>query len=216
VNPADRAAYVERYERRLAQHGRSPQALGWGRPGREPIRFAVMAEVIEAVGAESVLDVGCGFADLYDHLRERGWTGRYQGIDIVPGLLTEARRRTPGRSVEEADVASYRPGESGVFDVAVASGVFNARLEAQDNRQHIERSVGRMWELSRQAICVDFMSTHVDFQHPDAWHTDPAWALALARHHSRRFTLRHDYLPYEFALAVYHDDTPADSVFGAP
>ena len=34
-----------------------------------------------------------------------------------------------------------------------------------------------MFELCRQAICVDFMSKYVDFQSPEAWHTDPAWAM---------------------------------------
>jgi len=206
MDPADRAAYVERYERRLREHGRSPEALGWGKPGREHVRFEVMAEVIEEVGAESVLDVGCGFGDLHDFLRARGWAGRYRGIDIVPGLLKEAR----GLDVELADVSSYR-GEP--VDVAVASGVFNARLDGEDNREHITRSVTRMFELSRRAVCVDFMSTHVDFEHPDAWHTDPAWALALARSLSKRFRLRHDYMPFEFALAVYRDDEHPGNVF---
>ena len=211
MDRADRAAYVERYEQRLAEHGHSPATLGWGKPGREHVRFQVMADVVQEVGATSVLDVGCGFADLYDHLIQQGWVGRYSGIDIVPGLLAEARARHPTLDLQEADIAAYET--AGTFDVVVASGVFNARLRNEDNREHITRSVERMYTLCRRAICVDFMSTYVDFQNPDAWHTDPAWTLALGHGLSKRLRLRHDYMPFEFALIVYRDDEHPGNVF---
>ena len=63
-----------------------------------------------------------------------------------------------------------------------------------------------MHGLARIAVCVDFMSSHVDFQKPGAWHTDPGWALAEAHKLSRRVRLRHDYMPFEFALFIYRDD----------
>ena len=211
MDRADRAAYVERYEQRLREHGHSPATLGWGKPGREHVRFQVMADVVQEVGATSVLDVGCGFADLYDHLMQQGWVGRYCGIDIVPGLLAEARQRHPTLDLQEADIAAYEPADT--FDVVVASGVFNARLHNEDNREHIARSVERMHALARRAVCVDFMSTYVDFQSPDGWHTDPAWALALGHALSKRLRLRHDYMPFEFALIVYRDDEHPGNVF---
>ena len=208
---ADRADYVERYERRLREHGHSPETLGWGKLGREHVRFQVMTDVVQEVGAASVLDVGCGFADLFDHLVAQGWNGEYSGIDIVPGLLAEARERHPSLDLQEADVASYE--SAGTFDVVVASGVFNARLRSGDNRAHITRSVERMYELASRAVCIDFLSTYVDFQQPDGWHTDPAWALELGRGLSKRLRLRHDYMPFEFALIVYRDDEHPGHVF---
>jgi trans-aconitate methyltransferase len=213
MQTADRAAYVTRYTDRLREHGHSPATLGWGNGGREHLRFAVMADTIQAAGARSLLDVGCGFADLHDFLRERGWTGTYQGIDVVPALLEEARRRNPDLALEEADLAEYHAAESGAFDVVVASGVFNAKLIAEDNGEHIRRSMARMFELSRLAVCVDFMTTNVDFQHPGAWHTDPAWAVELAASLSRRFLLRQDYLPFEYAVVVYRDDGHEGNLF---
>jgi SAM-dependent methyltransferase len=211
MDQLDRAEYVERYERRLSEHGHSPEALGWGKLGREHVRFGVMADVLREVGATSVLDVGCGFADLYDHLVEHGWVGEYCGVDIVPGLLAEARRRHPSLDLQEADIRTYEPARD--FDVVVASGVFNAQLKSGDNRKHITSSLERMFALSRRAICVDFLSTYVDFQRPEAWHTEPAWALELGRGLSKRLRLRHDYMPFEFALVVYRDDEHPGHVF---
>jgi SAM-dependent methyltransferase len=212
MNRLDKASYVDRYERRLREHGHSPEALGWGKLGREHVRFQVMADVVREARATSVLDVGCGFADLFDHLVQQGWEGEYSGLDIVPGLLAEARRRHPSLELHEADIRAYTPERRG-FDVVVASGVFNARLKGEDNREHITQSVKQMYALCRRAICVDFMSTYVDFQRPEAWHTDPAWALALGRSLSKRLRLRLDYMPFEFALIVYRDDEHPGNVF---
>ena len=50
------------------------------------------------------------------------------------------------------------------------------------------------------------MSTRVDFQRPEAWHTDPAWLLQQAMGLTRRVVLRHDYMPYEFCAHLYKRD----------
>lgn len=214
MNEADQRAYVERYEERLRRHGHSPLTLGWGdHPGREAVRFGVIAAVLDEVGGGSLLDVGCGFADLHDFLRDRGWHGTYAGIDLVPGLLEVARERHPGLDLRLGDLAELDATSGPAFDVVAASGVFNARLSGEDNLAHIEAGVQRMFALARRAVVVDFMSTYVDFQHPDAWHTDPAWALALGRRLSKRVLLRHDYMPFEFALVVLRDDEHPGNVF---
>lgn len=215
MQPRDRKAYVERYEDRLRQFGHSPESLGWGKTGRQEFRFAVLGALAIANPASSVLDVGCGFADLYDYLRSRGWTGRYVGVDLVPGLIEAARRRHADLDLRTADIDELR-GSSERFDYVIASGIFNARLSSEPNEAHIERSLAQMFALCTGALCVDFMSAYVDFKHETAWHTDPAWAIDVARRLSRRFSLRHDYMPYEFALCIHRDASiSARNVFAA-
>jgi SAM-dependent methyltransferase len=206
MKESDRRDCIERYEGRLREHGYSPEALGWGKHGRQEIRFGVLAAQALAAPGCSVLDVGCGFADLHGFLVERGWRGRYTGIDIVPGLLDVARERHPGLDLRALDITGSEP-LPGPHDFAIASGIFNARLASGGNMEQIEKALERMSEYARVAVCVDFLSTHVDFEKPDAWHTDPAWALGAAARLSRRLALRHDYMPYEFALFIYRDDS---------
>jgi SAM-dependent methyltransferase len=209
----DRQEYVRRYEARLAEHGCSPQALGWGKHGRQEVRFGVLAEHALREPSSSVLDVGCGFADLYDYLRQRGWGGEYTGIDIVPGVLAVARERHPGLDLRLQAVTD--PG-LGTYDFVLASGVFNARLTAGDNSEHIERCLAAMCRHTRVLAGADFLTHDVAFQKPEAWHTDPAWAFQLSRQFSRRAQLRHDYMPFEFALFIFADDAvSARNVFQA-
>lgn len=211
----DRRDYIDRYEKRLQQFGYSPETLGWGKNGRQELRFAVLADAALKVPACSVLDVGCGFCDLYDFLRARGWEGAYTGIDIVPGLLRIARERHPGLDIREADI-TVPSFPADAFDFVIASGVLNAALPSGDNRTHIASTLRAMLRAARVAAAVDFLSTFVDFQKPGAWHTDPAWAFATAREMTRRVQLRHDYMPYEFALFLFRDDTVSErNVFQA-
>ena len=206
MHKKDKMAFIKRYEGRLQQFGYSPKTLGWGKDGRQEVRFQALTEPIMADLTSSILDVGCGFADLYDYLRECGWKGDYCGLDIVPGLLQIARERHPHLELHCLDITrSALPLRT--FDYVLGSGVFNAKLKAENNLSHVERAVGNMVRLARKAVCIDFMSTYVDFQHPDGWHTDPVWAFTVAKKLSRRVMLKHDYMPFEFALIIYRDDS---------
>lgn len=144
--------------------------------------------------------------NLYQFLRERGWRGRYTGVDIVPDLLSVARVRHPEIELHQPGIVT-EGGNLKPHDFVIASGVFNARLKVGDNRMHICEASHRMHALSRIAVCVDFLSTFVDFEKPEAWHTDPDWVLAEARALTRRILLRLDYMPFEFALFLFRDDS---------
>jgi SAM-dependent methyltransferase len=201
----DRLDYVERYEKRLREYGYSPAALGWGVHGRQEVRFSVLADFALRMPDSSVLDVGCGFCDLYDFLGKHGWRGRYTGIDIVPGLLAVARQRHPEIDAQELDITD-ESGSLDQYDFVISSGTFNAALPSGTNENHVLQALQRMHQHCRYCTCIDFLSSYVDFQKPGAYHTDPGWALAAAKRLSRRILLRHDYMPYEFSLFVFNDD----------
>jgi SAM-dependent methyltransferase len=201
----DRLDFVQRYEKRLQEFGYSPATLGWGVNGRQEVRFPVLAEFALRLPDSSVLDVGCGFCDLYEFLKKGGWHGHYTGIDIVPGLLDVARQRHPNLDVRELDITD----EATVlddYDFVIASGTFNAALPSGSNDFNVETAMRSMYQHSRIATCIDFLSTYVDFQKPGAYHTDPSWAFSAAQKLTRRVFLRHDYMPYEFSIFLFRDD----------
>ena len=215
VRTADRLDYIRRYEKRLQEFGYSPATLGWGANGRQEVRFSVLADFVLRLPGASLLDVGCGFCDLYDFLVRHRWQGRYTGIDIVPGLLDVARQRHPGLDIREVDITSD-VASLDTYDFVISSGIFNAVLPSGNNLAHIEVALRMMYRCSRTCVCVDFLSSYVDFQKSGAYHTDPGWAFAAARKLTRRALLRHDYMPYEFALFLFRDDAVSErNVFRA-
>jgi SAM-dependent methyltransferase len=205
VKTEDRLDCIQRYEKRLQEFGYSPATLGWGVHGRQEVRFSVLAEPVLRVPESSVLDVGCGFCDLSEFLTQHGWRGRYTGVDIVPGLLDVARRRHPDLDIRELDITDESVALE-EYDFVISSGALNAALPSGSNETHTAEALRSMYQRSRYATCVDFLSSYVDFQKPGAYHTDPGWALAAAKQLTCRVLLRHDYMPYEFSMFLFRDE----------
>lgn len=200
----DRLDYIKRYEKRLSEFGYDPQTLGWGKEGKQEIRFGILGSLAMREPKSSVLDVGCGFADFYKFLRLHGWKGQYTGIDIVPGLLAEARKQHPDIRLLQADIGSDDFSIEN-HDYVIASGIMNATLPSGQTEQNIIRNLKQMFRIANKAVCVDFMTTHVDFQKPGAWHTSPAWILGIGYEMTPRVMLRNDYMPYEFSLFLFRN-----------
>ena len=203
MNEKDLQNYIRRYTEGMNQYGYGAEALGWGKNGRQDVRFYALCEDVLKDKHSSVLDVGCGFADLYRFLKLNGWDGAYTGIDIVPALVDKGKELSPEADIRNCDLDV----SIGNFDYVVASGIFNAKLIDCHNSDHIASMVNTMFQVARKAVLVDFLSTYVDFEKEEGWHTSPEWAYALGRSLSKRLALRSDYLPFEFALYVYKDDS---------
>lgn len=203
----DRQDCIDRYTARLQRHGVCPQALGWGVDGRQGIRFSVLSRLARNSVESSVLDVGCGFADLFFYLREQGWKGKYFGIDIVGDFLDIARARDSKLDLHNQDLLS---GISGKYDFVIASGIFNSKLRSGTNEKYIAACIEEMFRASKVAVSVDFLSAYCDIKKEELWYTDPAFALSLARQLTRRVELRMDYMPFEFSMTLYRDDTVSE------
>jgi SAM-dependent methyltransferase len=81
---------------------------------------ALRSYLLPRAGLESarrVLDVGCGTGALQGELRQRLST-LVHGVDIDPGMLTEARRNSPGSIFTLGD-AHNLPYEDGSFDLTL-------------------------------------------------------------------------------------------------
>jgi len=104
------------------------QAAGYlksiGHPS--PNSRRILADVLLGMGKTiSVLDLGCGNANLLEYLRHRGLTGAYTGVEFSEPLLEAARTAFAADQAAHfvrADVNDL-VGVSGSFDVAVYSHV---------------------------------------------------------------------------------------------
>jgi SAM-dependent methyltransferase len=124
--------------------GQSGQGGQIGQDGQKPNRAAETYDSFNAwapsddfylalvLGAEAVLDVGCGTGTLLHRARRDGHTGRLCGLDPDPAMLDRARRRTDIEWVL-SDAASARFDRE--FDLAVmASHAFQNFITDDDLR----------------------------------------------------------------------------------
>jgi ubiquinone/menaquinone biosynthesis C-methylase UbiE len=75
--------------------------------------------------ADRVLDVGCGTGALLHALSRRHPAARLSGVDPVPEMLAQARRRLPPEVALREGWAEQLPFDSGRFDVVVSCNVFH-------------------------------------------------------------------------------------------
>jgi SAM-dependent methyltransferase len=93
-------------------------------PGSKRLLVEVIREQLPR-SAVSVLDLGCGNAQLYEYFRERELDCDYTGVDVSEPLLSVARenhRDDPRAHFLSADVNTLA-GIEGRFDVAIYSHV---------------------------------------------------------------------------------------------
>jgi 2-polyprenyl-3-methyl-5-hydroxy-6-metoxy-1,4-benzoquinol methylase len=115
---------VARYYADKAQlHGPTARGVDWNSEEGHRLRFDQLLRLIENDGPFSLLDYGCGYGALVEHLDARGARYTYQGYDIAEPMLVLARSRHTRPSVSfTSDVAALEPA-----DYVVASGIFNVK-----------------------------------------------------------------------------------------
>ena len=148
-----------------------------------------------------MIDLGCGFGDLYKHLRNQPCNCNYVGIDINERLLAIAKKMNPEADFHCLDILEDSHCLSS--DWVIASGVFNARLRNEEHMKYVRTMMESMFEICKKGISVDFMTTNVDYMNINAFHLDPADAIKLGSELSQKLNLKMDYLKYEFNLQIY-------------
>jgi ubiquinone/menaquinone biosynthesis C-methylase UbiE len=209
LKPADREILHDYYDGKLKTYGHDTRSLGWI-PGARNVRFGALTSVGDLQNS-SVLDVGCGFGDLYGYLAGRGINVDYTGVDINPGFIGIARETYPDARFMVADFEEDDVGQG--FDWAFAAGIFTIKIS--DNRRFIKNTLKKMFRVCDRGLAADFLSPSSSGG-PDAyWQCPPEEALKFCRGLTRRVVLRADYMSSEFCIYLYKDDMADErNVFG--
>ncbi len=150
----DEAAVFRYHRQRIKECGvGSPGALGW-LPDGQLIRFEVLSQIGDLAHC-SVLDVGCGYADLHPFLQQRFAGVRYHGIEQMPELLKLARTRyghAPGVTLTTGDFLRAPLPPS---DYVLASGSLNYRHR---NPRFIYEAIEKLYADCRRGLGFNLLS----------------------------------------------------------
>jgi len=196
---------VERYySDKLAQYGAQPQGVDWNGPEGQTRRFEQLCKLLPAEGGFSVADVGCGYAALLDYL-----TGRFEGFDYVGLDISDAMIAAAAQLHPQAHNARYvvgtRPEQA--VDFAVASGIFNVKLKADQASWHayIVETLESMNGFTTRGFSFNCLTGYsdADRMRGDLYYADPCELFDLCkRRFARNVALLHDYDLYEFTIVV--------------
>jgi SAM-dependent methyltransferase len=161
------------------------------------MRFEVFVRG-HAPQGRSLLDVGCGTGDLFEHLQRHGIACEYTGIDISDAMIERARVRFPaGRFV----VGHSLDGLPSQFDYTVSIGIHN--IKVADAWELLSASMRRQFDMCRIAAHLSLLTDRYGgfASHIQAWKVEDVLALALSI--TPHVVLRTDYLPNDFSITLY-------------
>jgi len=202
MDPRDKDQIISRYRDRLRRYGEDIRALASGTYERQQIRFSVLSAVGDLDGT-SVLDLGCGFGDFYEHLISRNLEVDYYGYDICPELVEIASAKFPQARFEVRDIQV--DGIPRCFDYIVSSQTFNNRLVYEDNFELVKDVIRRCYEASDKAVAIDMLTSYVDFREDCLYYYSPEEMFNFCKTLTKRVALRHDYPLFEFTVYLYQD-----------
>lgn len=191
-------AYLEPYLRAADQHGAGFQSLLWASPKTQAVRFDALARAYDFSGA-SVLDVGCGRADLLDYFLQRDIRPNdYIGLEAVNDLARAAEAKNhPHCQIIRADfIADSRRMFVGA-DVVVFSGSLNTL-----GKQEFYLSLRRAFDACADSVAFNFLASPAlagkDYL---TWHR-PGDVLAFARSLHAEVSVFDDYLDGDCTLLM--------------
>lgn len=211
---------TEPYYAALRGHADPARRVGWrGRLG-QAARYEAAIAVIKT--GETVLDLGCGLADLSRYLTASGVTVNYHGVDSDPTMVAAARTRHPGVQIDVRDYA-YDPLPAADVVVAVGALVSGAALTERRVRLNAVRALARAafssarrvaaLVLLRQEVVQSRVSLAVDPALGGIAASEVAW---LARAVGATHVASRDVLATDRVIYLAKDAfTPPDADFAA-
>jgi SAM-dependent methyltransferase len=196
---------VERYyTAKVREHGATAQGVDWNSPESQELRFSQLLKVVDVSRPFSITDYGCGYGALVEYMREREYPFTYRGFDISQGMIDIARQAY-GHDPRCEFVA--RKEDLQPTDYAVASGIFNVRLEASDAEwlDYILKTVRDLDRLGTKGFAFNALTKYSDADRMRAnlYYADPLYLFDHCKvHHSKWVALLHDYGLYEFTIVV--------------
>jgi hypothetical protein len=191
-------AYLSPYRRAAQRHGDAFPALLWASPATQAARFDAIARSVTLDGL-SILDAGCGRADLLDFLHDRGvFPSHYLGIEAIDTLAFAAlRKRLPNATILHADFL-HQPQHLEVgADVIIFSGSLNTLSESD-----FYRILTHAFTAARRAVVFNFLSSpHLAAAEWLTWH-DAKQVLTFCRRLWPQSAILSDYLQGDSTIVM--------------
>ncbi|WEJ63496.1 class I SAM-dependent methyltransferase [Thiomicrorhabdus lithotrophica] len=158
-----------RHKASVERYGYQPQALYWSNRDIQEIRFQQLMGILPSSAdlkhqAWSLLDVGCGFADLVGFLQRHEYFPTYAGIDISPQVVLGAKSMNSGLDIQEGELADF-DFKVRDFDYVMLSGALNEVVEteiegtAQQQGEYAKSVIKTMYQICKKGVAFNLLDS---------------------------------------------------------
>ena len=178
------------YSEVVSRHGVSAQGVHWNSQKTQYRRFEVLVEMLAVDQNTSMVDVGCGFADLYLYLKEKKIKfDSYVGLEVMASMVTEARKRVPCE-IRVFDVLSDTLPKA---DYYVCSGAMNILT-----RDETYTFIRRCLDASKKAFVFNLLEGEDDSLVYNYFR--PKEIEAFVKELGVSYKMKQGYLPRDFTV----------------
>lgn len=196
----------------LVSNSSQPELLGWESKYTQTERFRIILEEAQThfalVSTDTLIDIGCGYADLYQYMLENNIYARYTGVDISDGFLTKAQSKYPELRFMRHNILDLKSKGIGSYDIVCMSGVLNLNLESRTKVKDANfiillNVLEKLVAMSKKGVVCNFLSDNSSSQDSLFNYYNPRVLIKrLSKHGYKVLGLREKYLPNDFTLTI--------------
>ncbi len=145
---------------------------------------------------DSVLDVGCGFADFKSWIEAQGKVVDFTGIDLSPDLIRVAEQQHPDARLLCGELFDFAF-QAASFDWVILSGALNEQLH--DDGVYARKMIASMFVLCAKGLAFNLLDARKIKAH-DLQSLEPQLMVEYCQGLNDKVILRDDYLPNDFTI----------------
>jgi len=180
------------YSEVVQRHGVSAQGVHWNSQETQYRRFEILLEMLALDESTSIVDVGCGFADLYLYMQAKKMRfGTYIGLEVMKSMVDEASQRVTCE-IRVSDVLCDTLPEA---DYYVCSGAMNILT-----REETYLFIRRCLSASKKAFVFNLLEGEDDSMVYNYFR--PKEIEAFAKEWGVSYKMKRGYLPRDFTVLL--------------
>lgn len=200
MNLLDKAGIFLFHKQLINEFGAgTTESLGWNERAGQQARFNVLSGIGDLTG-RSVLDAGCGHADLFEYLIELYPQLEYYGVEQVPAILQVAINRHSEHPFAHFFEGDFSAAELPMADYVIACGSLNYR---NSDDRYVFKMIEKLFNNSRVGFGFNLLQV-IEPAHPflSAYH--PVHIMEFCRTLTGRVTLIENYYKEDYTVFIYH------------
>lgn len=189
------------YQKRYSRSNRSHKAVGWGSKKKQYERFKALIKNFDQklLKEESIVDFGCGLADLLPWLQEKGFEKNYIGVDIIEKFLKNNRKKFP--EFKFIDTESFLK-KSQKYGFIMASGVFTLSW-GQNHRKQVKDMIKRLYNKSHHGFSFNMISSFYPKTKTNHYYFNPLKIGEFCKSITKKLIIDCSYLPEDFTITLF-------------
>jgi len=163
----------------------------------------LMQNLLVGFYGNSILDIGCGRADLYDFISNfhENLNFTYHGIDHNPVMIDLAKKKYN----VDCQVGAFETSDLSKTEWVVANGIFTPRrCESEDkDLQKLFEDIDILYQFASVAVSFNLLNPINNTQHEGFFYVHPGLVLDMLIEKYKTVVLRNNYSQDVYTVTIY-------------